>query len=203
LPDSPGPEGRVESGPETRSNPDWTDPEVLAGVRRREPDALGRFFDTVFPYVYSLAARLTGNRHAAEDATQEVFLKLYQAADRLDPDRHPRPWVSTITYNTCREAARRSAARGAESLDNSAAVEPVADGNTPEQTSSRREQQRLLERALDELDGESRSIVLLRTYGDLTHERIAEILNTSHSAVRKRFSRAIRRLGKLLRGIDA
>lgn len=203
MSDSSGTDGQIESGPETRSDPAWTDPNVLAGVRRREPDALGRFFDTAFPYVYTLAVRLTGNRHAAEDATQEVFLKVYQAADRLDPDRHPRPWITTITYNTCREAARRSAARTTDSLDDGAGSEPVASNGTPEQASLHREQQRLLERALGELDGESRAIVLLRTYGDLSHDRIAEIMNTSHSAVRKRFSRAIRRLGQLLRGTDA
>jgi RNA polymerase sigma-70 factor (ECF subfamily) len=203
LSDFPGTDGQFESGPETGPDPAWTDRSVLEGVRRREPEALGRFFDTAFPYVYSLAVRLTGNRHAAEDATQEVFLKVYQAADRLDPGRHPRPWITTITYNTCREAARRGASRAAESLDDGAGREPVASDRTPEQTSLSREQQRLLERALGELDGESRAIVLLRAYGDLSHERIAEIMNTSHSAVRKRFSRAIRRLSQLLRGTDA
>jgi len=160
------------------------------------------FFDAVFPYVYTLAVRLTGDRHAAEDATQEVFLKLHQAADRLDPDRHPRPWITTITYNTCREAARRNAARAAESIEDPTVDGPAFAGDTPEQTSMRRELQHTLERALGELDDESRAIVLLRTYGDLSHDRIAELLNTSHAAVRKRFSRALRRLGELLRGID-
>ena len=68
----------------------------LAGVRRREPEALAAFFEQHFDRVYALVHRLLGDRHSAQDATQEVFLKVHRAAHTLDPERDPEPWVTTI-----------------------------------------------------------------------------------------------------------
>src|SRR5689334_12157501 len=61
------------------------DREVLEAFRRRESAALETFFDHYFDLVFGLVLRLLGNRTAAEDVTQEVFFKVYRAADRLDP----------------------------------------------------------------------------------------------------------------------
>ncbi len=61
--------------------------ETLEAVCRREPDALAVMFEHCFDAVYSLAYRLTGERTAAEDVSQEVFLKVHKATARLDPSR--------------------------------------------------------------------------------------------------------------------
>jgi len=180
----------------------WGDRKLLEGVQRRDGDALARFFDAVFPYVYSLAYRLTGNREAAEDVAQEVFLKVYRAADRLDVDRNPRPWITTITYNAVRDAARRSAARPEDAVDATVIGERAEASATPADALDARERERLVERALGELDEGLRTMVLLRDYCGFSHEEIAEIVDASHDAVRKRYSRALARLGEIIRGFE-
>ena len=80
----------------------------LEGVRRRDPAALEAFFEAYFDRVFSIVARLLGNRAAAEDATQEVFLKIHRAAHTIDPARDPGPWVATIATNVCRDVWRSS-----------------------------------------------------------------------------------------------
>jgi len=180
----------------------WDDRDLLEGVRRRESDALAKFFEMAFPYVYSLAWRLTGNREAAEDVAQEVFLKVHRAADRLDPDRNPRPWLTTITYNAVRDAARRSAARPEDATDASEIGERTAAAETPDQVLEDREQVKILERALAELDEGLRTIVLLRDFSGLSHEEIAGIVGASHDAVRKRYSRALARLREIIEEME-
>jgi RNA polymerase sigma factor (sigma-70 family) len=180
---------------------EWVSRDILEGVKRRDPDALGRFFDAAFSYVYSLAYRLTGDRHAAEDVTQEVFLKVHRAADRLDVERHPRPWITTITYNACRDVARRRSARPESPVDATEIGERHEAPGTPEEEVLRRERERLLERALGELDEESRAVVILHDFGGHSHEEIAEIVDASHAAVRKRYSRALGRLREIMRGL--
>jgi RNA polymerase sigma-70 factor (ECF subfamily) len=196
VPDS----GRESSAEKARED-SWVPQDVLVGVSQRDPDALARFFDAAFPYVYNLALRLTGNQHTAEDVTQEVFLKIHRAADRLDPERHPRPWVTTITYNAVRDVARRRSTRPEDAVDSSEIAERGSVPGTPEDELIRREREQLLERALGELDEESRTVVILHDFGGHSHEEIAGIVDASHAAVRKRYSRALQRMAEIIRGL--
>lgn len=171
----------------------WTPIEtaLLDGVRRRDPPALGSFFDRVFPFVYSLAARLTRDRSAAEDVTQEVFLKVYRAADRLLPDRSPYPWLSAITVNTCRDLARSRTRRMETPLEDEDLAALRDPAPSAHDTVVREEQARLLDQALASLDRPLREVVLLHDYCGCTHDEIAAFVGASPVAVRKRYSRAL------------
>lgn len=184
------------------SNEAWVDPKTLEGVRMRNPKALGVFFDAAFPYVYNLAFRLMGNKETAEDVTQDVFLKVYQAADRLQSDRSPKPWLTTITYNTCRDAARRSAARPEYQENGRLIGGRSGDGSTPEEELLRKERQSITEQALLELDEESRAVIILHDFCDTPHEEIAEVMGLNHAAVRKRYSRALKRMAEIIKGFS-
>jgi len=180
----------------------WGNTEFLEGVRSRDADALARFFDMAFPYVYNLAFRLVGNRELAEDVTQDVFAKVYRAADTLQVDRHPKPWLSTITYNTCRDAARRSAVRP-ESLEDAATIgERSGDASSPEDVLLRKEREKMTEKALLELDVESRAVVILHDFWGTSHDDIAEILGLTHAAIRKRYSRALKHMAQTIKGLQ-
>ncbi len=180
----------------------WNDPATLEALRRRDPEALNRFFDAFFPYVYGIAWRLTGHREDAEDVTQEVFLKIYRAADRIQVDRDPRPWVTTITYNACRDAGRRRAARPEVATDAVAVGEQSLARGTPEDALLQKEREQWIEKALLELDEPSRSVVILHNYCGLSHDEIAATMGTSHAGVRKRYSRALKRMADIIRGFE-
>lgn len=196
------PESDSVNGLEISNDPQraWNDRVVLEGVRRRDSDALARFFDVTFPYVYSVAFRLLGSREAAEDATQEVFLKIYQAADRLDANRHPKPWITTITYNACRDAARRSGARPEDPTDAMEIGERKEGPGNPEAELAAKERDMMIDKALLALDEDWRIVVVLHDYCDFPHDEIARLIGVSHAAARKRYSRALKRLAELLRG---
>ena len=180
----------------------WADPGLLEGVRRRDSAALERFFDAVFPYVYNLAYRLIGHREAAQDVAQEVFLKVYRAADRIDTDRSPRPWITTITYNAVRDAARRTSARPEDATDPVVIGERQEGGATPEDELRRSETTALIERALLDLDESHRAVVILHEYCGVSHADIAGIMDASHDAVRKRYSRALGQMREFIEGLE-
>jgi len=179
---------------------------VLEAVRNRDPDALAEMFETCFGRVYSLAHRLTGTREQAEDVTQEVFLKVYNAADQLDPARDPRPWLATITWNACREHWR---SRGHRQDRQTATIngddglhERLVNGKrSPERRVMNGERKALVEKALRRLPEEMRAVVLLHDFEGLGHAEVAEILGESHAAVRKRYSRALTRLHEELKDV--
>ena len=193
---------RLVRDPAKSSNEAWVDRDTLEGVRRRDPKALGVFFDAAFPYVYNIALRLLGSREMAEDATQDVFVKVYQAAGRLEVDRSPKPWLTAITYNTCRDAARRAAVRPEVPEDSVTIGERSGGVSSPEEMLLHKERQRVTERALLELDEESRAVVILHDFCDTSHEDIAGMMGMSHEAVRKRYSRALKRLAEIIKGLQ-
>jgi RNA polymerase sigma-70 factor (ECF subfamily) len=179
--------------------------ELLEGVRRREPAALESFYDSYFDMVYRFAVRMLGDRGLAEDAAQEVFLKIHRAADRLDSQRDPRPWVMTIVANVCRDvwrSAEHRLSRRSTSLDGPddpgrALRDERAD---PDRELVLRERERSVQQALLALPAPMRELVLMHDYQGLGHEEIAQVLGIRHAAARKRYSRALAALGKLLQG---
>jgi len=209
----PGPErsaepGQPEAGPENRRQLPSADSALVEGVRRQEPVALGRFFDLYFDRIYGLAYRLLGSRALAEDAAQEVCYRIQRGAHRLDPARDPAPWVLAVAMNTCRSIRRSSQTRWwrrTRSLE-STTGEPVAlvdPALGPEERLLAQERERQVQEALVRLDQRLAEVVILHDYQGLDHKEIAQALDLSHEAVRKRYSRALAALARLLSGEKA
>jgi len=198
LPGGATPDGEVRSRGATPVPPRT----VLEGVRARAPEALGAFFDHYFGLVFGLSFRLLGDRTQAEDLTQEVFYKVHRAAHRLDPNRDPAPWITAIVYNACRDLWRSGAhrmGRKSDTIDDPAIALRLTGDNEPERDLLARERERLVQEALGELPEEARAIVLMHDYHGLGHTEIAEIMGVEHAAARKRYSRALAALGRLLK----
>ena len=199
APDSGAPEGPGGGAPGRPTPPSRAE---LERVRARDPVALGAFFERYFDRVYGLVYHLLGERAAAEDATQEVFLKVHRAADQLDPARDPAPWLAAIAHNTCRDLWRSAAHRMRRRSDPIAADGPLprelAHGDDPERAALGAERERLVRAAIARLPEPMRAVVLLHDYQGLNHQEIAELLAVNHAAARKRYSRALKELGRLL-----
>ncbi len=179
---------------------------TLEGVQQRDPAALAELFDAYFGRIFNLAYRMTGKRTAAEDITQEVFLRVYKAAHRIDAARDPGPWLMTITANLCRErwrSARERFDRRLRSLDAEpelAAVVP-AGGADPELATEQQDRQEKLMEAIGRLAPPLRSVVVLHDFQGLSHEEIAPMVGARPAAVRKRYSRALAKLRDYLQDV--
>jgi RNA polymerase sigma-70 factor (ECF subfamily) len=176
----------------------------LEGVRRRDPQALGVFFETYFDRVFFHLHRLLGDREAAEDATQDVFLKIHRGAHHLDASRDPGPWVLTIATNVCRDlwrsGAYRLSRRAASLEDTPGLAETIPSGDRdPEEDALAGERMRLVQQALGGLRAPLREVVVLREYEGLGYDEIASITRLNEAAVRKRYSRALAEMGKALK----
>lgn len=177
---------------------------LLERVRQRDPEALGVFYERYFDLVFGLAWRLLGERARAEDATSDVFLKVHRAADRLDPARDPEPWLVTITTNACRDVWRsgawRMGRRAADVDDPAVAGSLGSNRDDPEEDVLGAERERLVQQALLELPEPLRTCIVLHDYQGLDHRQVADVLHIAHDAARKRYSRALGALERLLRG---
>jgi RNA polymerase sigma-70 factor (ECF subfamily) len=176
---------------------------VLEKVRQRDPEALAVLFDQHFGRIFSLAFRLLGERTAAEDITQEVFLRVHRAAHQLDTSRDPGPWLMTITANLCREKWRSREGKQAQKTASLDGKPEIATGLTngsagPDTRVLEADRDRLLGEAIEQLPEAMRLVVVLHDLQGLTHEEISGITEDEPAAVRKRYSRALLKLRELL-----
>jgi RNA polymerase sigma-70 factor (ECF subfamily) len=205
------PRVRERDGDAPAAAPGWASTRVappsreeLVRVRDRDPEALAAFFDRYFGRIFSLAYRMLGDRTAAEDVSQEIFLKVHRAIDRLDPERDPGPWLTTIACNACREYWRgrhQKMALRSESIDEIADWEgrhPRAEGS-PETELLSGERRAQVQDAIRQLPESLREVVVLHDYEGLSHQEVAVAVGTTYAAVRKRYSRAVGRLAKILK----
>jgi len=180
--------------------------QTLERVTTRDSHALGMLFEFYFERIYALAYRLLGDHAGAEDVAQDVFRKVYRAADQLDPSREPGPWLMSITHNVCRDYWRSRGyklSRRTSSMDEHESLMATLPSPTdnPEQSTLKRERERQVQDAIMKLSEPLREVVVLHDYRGLSHEEIAATVGASYAAVRKRYSRALAKLSGLLKDV--
>lgn len=122
--------------------------------------------------VYRIALHYFGNSQDAEDAVQEVFLRLYTAEKSFESPEHLRRWLIRVTVNVCRDVLRSPWRRRRVSLEE-LPEEPVFD--QPEQAALYREIMALPEKY--------RTVLNLFYYEELSVKEIGELLGLRTSAV--------------------
>jgi RNA polymerase sigma-70 factor (ECF subfamily) len=111
--------------------------------------------------VYGLAARVTGDRAAAEDVTQEVFLHLWERPWVFDPDRgRLRAWLATMGHHRSADLLRRAEVRDRYATRAATARDPASPPN-PEEAAVAAAVAKRVRVAVEELPAPQRTAVLL------------------------------------------
>lgn len=139
--------------------------------------------------VFGIALRMLGNRAEAEEAAQEVFLRVHRAIGEFRGEAKLSTWLYAITSRVCLTrlgaGERRVAREGEETLVR------LANGHAnPVAEAERGELEAALHRAIAELPEERRLVVVLRDLEGLAYEEIAEALAVPVGTVRSRLHRA-------------
>ncbi|MFN0074346.1 MAG: RNA polymerase sigma factor [Chloroflexota bacterium] len=177
------------------------DADILARARLGDVDAFNRLVLDHERPVYSLAYRLLGNPDDAADATQDSFVNAYRAINGFRGEAI-RPWLFRIAVRCCYDQLRRRKRRREDSLDaDSEEVhwEPADPDPGPELGVLHSETGAAIERALQSLPLDQRTIVILCDVQGLSYEEAAEAADLELGTVKSRLSRARSRLRELLR----
>jgi RNA polymerase sigma-70 factor, ECF subfamily len=137
--------------------------------------------------VYRLAYRLTGNKHDAEDLTQEVFVRVFRSLSSYTPGTFE-GWLHRITTNLFLDMARRRQRIRFEGLGDETA-QRLHSGPTPAQAFDERHLDSDIAEALEALAPEYRAAVVLCDIEGLSYEEIAVTLGVKLGTVRSRIHR--------------
>jgi len=138
--------------------------------------------------VYRLAYRLTGNRHDAEDLTQEVFVRVFRSLHTYTPGTME-GWLHRITTNLFLDQARRKQRIRFDALSDDRAERLTSSAPTPDTVYADRTFDDDIERALATLPPDFRAAVVLCDVEGLSYEEIADILGAKLGTVRSRIHR--------------
>jgi RNA polymerase sigma-70 factor (ECF subfamily) len=169
-----------------------TDRSLLERVRAGDTGGAGELFERYAPALLRFADRLLSDRGAAEEVTQEVFVKVISRAHQYDGRAEVSSWLFAIAANACRDRRRRE--RRATVVPLEAVAEPVYRGEGIESMLSQRERREAVRRALSALSEEQREALVLARYHGLPYSEIASVLGISVGAVKTRIFRAVEAL---------
>ena len=147
--------------------------------------------------VYRLAYRLTGDRHDAEDLTQEVFVRVFRSLDRYTPGTFE-GWLHRITTNLFLDQARRKQRIRFDALSDERADRLTSSSPSPDTAYADQTFDDDIETALATLPPDFRAAVVLCDVEGLSYEEIAEIMDAKLGTVRSRIHRGRTMLRKAL-----
>jgi RNA polymerase sigma factor (sigma-70 family) len=147
--------------------------------------------------VYRLAYRLTGNRHDAEDLTQEVFVRVFRSLSTYTPGTF-QGWLHRITTNLFLDLARRRQRIRFDALPDDAPERLPGSEPSPAEAYDDRHLDADIQAALEALPAEFRAAVVLCDIEGLSYEEIAATLGVKLGTVRSRIHRGRSQLREAL-----
>jgi len=158
-------------------------------VRKRIEDKI-KNFEELMVYqesVFRICLGFSRNLLDAEDLTQDAYLKAFQKIGSLRDFRLMREWLFRIAKNTCLDHSRKILITRMFKLHSRSGSE---EAKTPEAEVAHKEQLLILKRAINKLNKKHREVFVLREYGHLTYQEIADTLGIKEGTVMSRLNRA-------------
>lgn len=157
--------------------------------------------------IFHFALRFLGNQGAAEDALQEIFLRVVKNAARYQRRAKFTTWLYTIARNFCIDESRKARYRRTKSLsdpvaqDSSKSLVETVEGNEqePDRGAHNQRLKSAIQNAVAELNEEQREVFLLREHSGLAFKEIAEVTGVSENTVKSRMRYALEKLRQSLR----
>ncbi len=149
--------------------------------------------------VMAMSWRILGNEADARDASQEVFLRVFNYLGRCKQDRDFFAWVYRITVNVCRDMLKKRQQQsdrfGAFAADSSEELLEIPfEQVDAEQTLIQAQRRELISRAIATLPFKERASIVLRDVEGFSTDEVARVLKSSSTTVRSQISSARRKI---------
>jgi RNA polymerase sigma-70 factor (ECF subfamily) len=149
--------------------------------------------------IFNLAYQFSGSYEAAEDLTQEIFLKLYGSLTKFDFSRNFTAWLLTLSKNYLIDQYRKSKYEktSRDDFDEHSYASDARSG--PEAEAMENENRRMVWEGFEHLSPEIRMAVILRDIQGKSYDEIAEIMSLPLGTVKSRVNRGRLQLARVLK----
>ena len=166
-------------------------PEILDSAKQGNLAAFEHIVSTFERPLFSYLYRLCGHRQTAEDLLQDTFVKVYKNVRKIRPDQNFKSWVFTIATNTAYDFLRKKK----HVIESFIIDDPDSNFETIEAEHAYTIVEKLdakkdVDKALDEIKPQYRTVLLLFYQEDLSYESIARVLQIPVNTVKTYLHRA-------------
>jgi RNA polymerase sigma-70 factor, ECF subfamily len=166
------------------------DDELVRRAQAGEREAFEELVRRHAERLYRIVARFLGDRHEAEDVTQEAFVRAWRGIGGFKRDARFFTWLYRIGVNEAHRRASRRPPSGVVSSLEEEAVEPPDLAGGPHGRAEQTDLRRALERAVRALEPDYRAPIILRDVEGLSTAEAAAIMELSEAAFKSRLHRA-------------
>ena len=150
--------------------------------------------------IFNLAYRFTSSAEAAEDLTQEVFIRIYRTLDQYDPKQGDLAnWLMRLARNLIIDDYRHRQRNPQNSMADTVDYHLRAVGNSAHREMERKELAKQVQAGIDKLPPDLKTCVILRDIEELSYQEIVDALQIPEGTVKSRINRGRIELAKILR----
>jgi len=177
--------------------------ELVRRCRAGDGAAWEEIVTTFSRRIFNLAYRFTSSTEAAEDLTQEVFIRIYRTLDQYDAKQGDLAnWLMRLARNLVIDDYRHRQRNPQNSFADDVEDHTFhlhAVGSSAQKDLERREMAKQVQEAIDKLPMDLRTCVILRDIEELTYQEIVDVLKIPEGTVKSRINRGRIELAKILR----
>ena len=183
------------------SNERW----LIEESRKGNVDAFEELIRDYKKSAYNIALRVLRNVEDAEDASQEALIKIFKSINNFNMESTFKVWMYRIVVNTCIDFRRKKYINTVsidETIDLGSGREiqrEIADDSyNPDALIDRNFNTQLVNDAINKMEDDFKTIIILRDIKGFSYDEISEILSCNLGTVKSRLSRARKNLKELL-----
>ncbi|MBN1427555.1 MAG: sigma-70 family RNA polymerase sigma factor [Anaerolineae bacterium] len=172
---------------------------LLARAIQGDGDAFGVLYGLYMEAIYRYVFLRVGSAAEAEDLTEDVFVRAWEALPNYRITQHPfKSWLYRIAHNLIVDYHRKR--KPVELADEDLQENPAMPSSLPEDIVEHKQEAGILATAIQTLDKEAQMVIVLRFVEGLSHKEVAEIIGKSEAASRVIQHRALAALNEYLGG---
>ena len=168
-----------------------TDEWLMRAVREGDLNRMGLLFERHHRPLFDFLYRMTGDRGAAEDLVQDVFVRMLRYRTTYRDDGKFDSWMFRIARNVRADHFRKHGAAVYVPDDD---MDWASDSPGPAHLLERARDLARLTKALQALRDDRRELIVMVRYQGMSHEQVGAILGVDGGTVKVRFHRALKEL---------
>jgi RNA polymerase sigma-70 factor, ECF subfamily len=165
---------------------------MVKRFKNKDRSAFDEIFEKYYKPIYYFIYKMANNSEAAEDITQDTFVKVYKNLEKVEDNIKLSPWIYKIAYNTFIDYTRKNKI-SYELIDNVNYEDQLLDNNiadNPEASYINIDLRNKINKTMQKLNSRYKSVLVLREYNNLSYKEVALILDLTETAVKSLIHRA-------------
>jgi RNA polymerase sigma factor (sigma-70 family) len=174
------------------------DQKLIDTINKGDTKAYTQLVNQYKDLVYTLAIWVVRNREEAEEVAQDAFIKVFKSLDKFKGDSKFSTWIYKVTYNTCLDRIKKNKKHLNDVPIDEFTFNKLETIDNALDNLIKEEKNRLIKNCINKLPEDSRALLTLFYFEDLSLEEISKIINIEANTVKEKLFRTRKKLAVIL-----